>query len=29
LRVVASDGTVYTAGEVLWLKGQLRGIAKD
>lgn len=28
VRVAASDGAVYTAGEVFWLKGQLRGVAK-
>lgn len=28
MRVVASDGAVYTAGEVLWLRGQLRDVSK-
>ena len=29
MRVQASDGSVYTAGEAQWLKGQLRQVALD
>jgi hypothetical protein len=26
IRVIASDGSEYTAGEVLWMKGQMRSV---
>jgi hypothetical protein len=28
MRVFASDGSEYTAGEALWMKGQLRGVLR-
>ena len=28
MRVVATDGAVYTAGEVRWLQGRLRDVAR-
>ena len=29
MRVFASDGSEFTAGQALWMKGQLRGIQRE
>ena len=29
MRVFASDGSEFTAGQAQWMKGQLRGIQRD